>query len=411
MHKKISIGASVVLMLLAALVSFQITYLSVNNKYQKKLDALNAPVQSYDKLAYVDSLFRSLYINEIDEQKLSDGIIAGYVYGTGDKYANYFTAEQFEEMMSDTNGEMQGIGVHVIYNTDYNAIEIVNVMPDSPALEAGIMPGDLIVYVGEDKESVYDLGYYSAVNKLQGEAGTSAVFTVRRGQNYEEEVDFNIPRGYVSEQTVTYRQYALDPTVGIIKIMSFDKKTPEQFFAAVDELTALGSTRLVIDIRYNPGGELGAITSVLDYLLPEGPIIRMVDRSGKESSISSDAECIDIPMAVLINESTASAGELFASALKDYNKATLVGTVTYGKGTMQQIIGLPDGSGLSVSYQMYNPPFSDNYEGIGVIPDVEVELDESLKEKNIYKITDEEDNQIAAAVEVLNNNQNNESAA
>lgn len=402
MSKKISLGATMIFVLLAALVTFQITYLTLDSRYDKKLDEVQLAVQPYAKLAEVDAIFRSMYIGEIDEDKLSDYIIKGYMAGSGEVFGGYFTREEYAELMSDVSGEMQGIGVHVIYNSEYGAVEIVNVMPDSPALEAGLMPGDLIVYVGKDEQSVYDLGYYKAVNMLKGEAGTLAEFTVFRGEKYSERVSFSIVRGYVSTQTVLYRVYEADPTIGIIKITNFDHETPNQFFDAVETLMAQGAERFIMDIRYNPGGELNSIHSVLDYLLPEGPVIRMKDKAGNETSLSSDTKELDVPMVVLINGSTASAGELFASALKDYNKATLVGTTTFGKGSMQRMFQLPDGSGMSITYQMYYPPFSDNYDGIGITPDIEVELDEALKEKSIYKITDEEDNQIQAAVKALN---------
>lgn len=399
MRFKINLFAAIGITIVACIITFQVTFLTLDAKYKNDKDASSSSSLT-QKLEYIDELYRSMYIGEIDEDKLADGVMYGYVLGTGDKYANYFSKESYDELKADFSGDMQGIGVNVIYNPDYYAIEVINVMPDSPALEAGVLPGDLIVYV--EGEDVAELGYYVAVDRMRGEAGTVANFTVLRGDHYEQKIDFSITRGYVTEQTVMYRHYALDDTIGIIQIASFDAKTPGQFYNAVETLRNEGATRLVIDIRYNPGGELNSIHDVLDYILPEGPIIRMVDKAGNWSELDSDKNELDMPMAVLINGSTASAGELFASSLKDYKKATLVGTVTYGKGTMQRIIDLPDGSGISISYQMYYPPFSDNYEGVGVQPDVTVELDESLKDKNIYKITDEEDNQLATAVAVLN---------
>jgi carboxyl-terminal processing protease len=189
----------------------------------------------------------------------------------------------------------------------------------------------------------------------------------------------------------------------VVKITGFDRATPNQLFAAVQDLLDSGCTRLVVDVRNNPGGELQGICSVLDYLLPYGPVIRTIDRDGNEEVIyRSDAKALDVPMAVLVNENTASAGELFCSALQDYKKAVIVGTQTYGKGSMQTIRQLSDGSGLSVTYRYYCPPFSDNYDGVGVAPDVVVEPAGAMLEKNIYKITDEEDNQLQAAVAELN---------
>lgn len=398
MSKKITIGTSAVLMLLAALVTFQITYVGLSNKYKKELNSVVEGQELYSKLSAIDEIYRSLYIGEIDEEKLVDETIRGYVYGTGDKYAYYLDREQYAELVADTNAEMQGIGVYVIYQN--NVIEIISVMPDSPALEAGLQPGDMIVYVGD--EAVADIGYNAAISKLKGEAGTLAEFTIVRDG---ELIEYRIKRGYVNEQTVMSRVCESDPTIGIVRILSFDLGTPDQFKDACRTLIDGGVTKLIFDVRYNPGGDLRSITDILDYLLPEGPITRITDASGNVvQTYTSDASELDIPMCVLTNSSTASAAELFTSALKDYNKATVVGTITYGKGTMQTIIPLSDGTGLGISYRLYCPPFSDNYEGVGVIPDVEVELDKTLEGKNIYKITDSEDNQLQKAIEILNKN-------
>ncbi|MBR5680077.1 MAG: hypothetical protein IKX19_05430, partial [Clostridia bacterium] len=206
------------------------------------------------------------------------------------------------------------------------------------------------------------------------------------------------------EITVMSHVYAVDESIGVIRVTGFDAGTPGQFVSAVDNLRAEGCDKLIIDLRYNPGGELNSIVSVLDYILPEGPIVRIMDADGNQvNAYYSDAEELDMPMAVVVNGSTASAAELFTSAVKDYQKATIVGTITYGKGCMQTTVPLSDNSAVSITYRMYNPPFSDNYHGIGVIPDVVVELDEALSNKNIYKITDEEDNQLAAAAATFGN--------
>ncbi len=421
--KNLTINRIAVVMLavvMTALLTFQLTNAYLGSRYREDLAAAYADVENYktelaaacegmdnyEKLIEVDALFRSLYVKDVDNEELMDGILAGYVYGSGDKYAAYYPADDFEQYMEDLSGDAQGIGVSVIYNADYNAIEILSVQPDSPALEAGVQPGDIVVYVGlgEDAESVAELGYYGALAKLQGKAGTTAEFTVARGANLTEYVDFSIVRGYVKEITVTSHVYALDPTVGVIKITSFDLGTPQQFADAFNELAAAGCNKFVVDVRYNPGGELTSICAVLDPLLPEGPVIRTVDKNGNEETVyTSDANAVGAPIAVLVNGSTASAAELFASALQDYGMGTIVGTQTYGKGSMQTVQQLSDGSAISVTYRYYCPPFSDNYDGVGVTPDVVVELDEALKDKNIYKITDEEDNQLRAAVEALYN--------
>ena len=203
-----------------------------------------------------------------------------------------------------------------------------------------------------------------------------------------------------------YRRYknedGSESDIGIIKILQFDlKNAPEQFIAAIDDLTQSGVDKLIFDVRYNPGGELDSITQILDYILPEGPIIRTIDRNGKWDTIYSNSASLDMPMAVLVNGSTASAAELFTSALRDYGKSITVGTQTYGKGTMQSVIQLEDGSAISISTKMYYPPFSDNYEGVGIKPDIEIEMADDVKHINIYKLTDQQDTQLQAAVEAL----------
>ncbi|MBO7405584.1 MAG: S41 family peptidase [Clostridia bacterium] len=422
MRKKISIGAALVIAFLCSLATFQATFLYLQNRFEQRYlsSALEevrvggktgqqSTAQSSEedsdfigrvtaKLSEVDNLFRRYYIGELDDDLLIDCILDGYIIGTGDEYGAYYNTAEFEDFMNDLEGEVAGIGVNVIYNTDYKCIEVLNVIPDSPALEAGIEPGDLIWSVGDERDLVADLGYYPAIARLRGEIGTWAIFSVRRGENYEEEVDFRIQRARVTEITVMSHVYAVDESIGVIRVTGFDAGTPDQFENAVDDLRAEGCDKLIIDLRYNPGGELNSIVSVLDYILPEGPIVRIMDADGNQvNAYYSDAAELDIPMAVVVNGSTASAAELFTSAVKDYQKATIVGTVTYGKGCMQTTVPLSDNSAVSITYRMYNPPFSENYHGVGVIPDVEVELDETLSDKNIYKITDEEDNQLAAA--------------
>ena len=215
-------------------------------------------------------------------------------------------------------------------------------------------------------------------------------------------LEFSITRAKVEEINVFSHVCDLDSTVGVIKLTGFDYKTPDQFKGAMEALAGEGCDKFIIDVRYNPGGELQSVVSILDYLLPEGPIIRIFDSDDKlVQQHSSDAECVNSPIAVLTNGRTASAAELFTSALRDYDKAVVVGTTTYGKGCMQTTVEMPDGGALSVTYRMYKPPFSEGYHDIGITPDIEVDLDEALADKNVYKITDEEDNQLRAALDAL----------
>jgi carboxyl-terminal processing protease len=376
----------------------------------------------YEKLDLIDQLFRTYTLFELDEEALMDAVLKGYIEGTGDKYAEYFTEEEYKLFNSENRGELVGIGISIIHNADRGLVEIINVFPDSPALEAGLMPGDLITYIGtgENRQSVYELGYTNATEIMRGEAGSVAEITVERGG---EEIEFSIIRKKITAYSVLSRVCTVDKSVGIVKITGFDLTTPKQFTAAVDELLAKGCDKFVFDVRYNPGGDLRSIRAVLSYFLDEGDVfIRTSDKSGNaESQIIEPVEYSsaysdynvtkeeigkyrDLEFAVLVNGSTASAAELFTSALMDHGLSVTVGTNTYGKGTMQTTFSLARygySGALKLTTQYYYPPISDSYDGTGISPDVEEEPDEALAEKNIYKITDEEDNQLLSAITEL----------
>lgn len=415
MNRRISLGLTIVLVLLSALIGFSTAFTlaiimdepssdgsgSVNESHGHAYANVNF---EFEKLAVVDQLFSENSICSLDGDELTDWMIHGYIAGANDRYGAYYNADSADDLLADRGGDIQGIGINITYNPDYGCIEVINVMPDSPALEAGILPGDLITYVGtgEDSESVAELGYEIAVSKLQGKAGTNAEFTVQRGDDYSEIIEYSIERRVVAEQTVRYRVYEGDDTIGIIQILSFNGKTAAQFLEAFASLMDSGVEKLVFDVRYNPGGSLDSVLTILDYLLPEGPMIRIAYANGEEQVYNSDAAEFDLPMAVLVSGNTASAGELFCAALKDYGKAPVIGTQTYGKGTMQSLFEIGDGSLISISVAYYNPPISDNYNGIGVAPDIEVDLTDEQKKVSIYKISDMDDPQMQTAIAVLN---------
>ena len=415
MSKKIPVGVFILVLIAAILATFMTTFVLVR-------DVPGVPIQSgssnytedqqklIDKLVRIDNIFSANYIGQLDYDTILDGILYGYAAGSGDRYAQYMNAEEYAAYASTTvAGDMVGIGVNVVYDTVGGLIEVVNITRNSPAAESELRIGDLINTV--EGKSVVEIGYTDAVNLMLGEEGTKANFTVLRGEDRSEEISFSITRRKIEQQSVFYHLYEKDPTIGIIRIDNFNGKVEAQYKAAIEELMSNGAEKFVFDVRNNPGGELMNICNILDTLLPDGPIIRSVDKNGIETQvIFSDSEYLDIPIAVLINENTASAAELFACALQDYaaegklKNVTLIGTTTFGKGTMQSIYNLNDGTGLRVSVATYNPPYSDNYDGIGVVPDITEELDESLQNKNFFKISDEEDNQLQTAISILKNN-------
>lgn len=397
--KKISIPFFLLVCVLLVIITFQITFLSVTQMYRDEIAKMNSANKKEtweSKLEYVNELTQKYFLNEISLERLEDILPAAYIAALGDKYTYYMTKEEYEAFTSNNNAEMQGIGVSIVYNSEYGAIEVISVMNNSPALSSGVKAGDLI-YIVEGKK-VAEIGYYEALNVMLGEAGSVANFSVMRKENGDfTSIDFSIKRGVIVEETVNYWLHGSN--VGVIRIDSFDKGTPKQFKTAVDELLKQGADRFVFDVRYNPGGDLTSIVEILDMLLPKGPIIRIMDKYGQETTINSDENELDYPMTVITNGSTASAAELFTSALRDYNKAIIVGEKTYGKGTMQSVLGLPDGSAVYMTTQTYCPPKSESYNGIGIKPDVEVSLDEEFSKTSIYNLTFEQDKQLKTAVE------------
>lgn len=392
MKKKLPIWVTFAVGVLTAIITFQITYVAIDSSYDRREKDVSDIVL---KLEEIMDIYHTSYIGELDESNAVENVVNGYVVSV-DKYGRYMTEEEYADMMTDYAAQLVGIGIHIIYDADDAVIEVVNVMPGSPSEKAGLAFGDRIVAV--DGESVSALGYQPAVDRVKGAVGTTVTLTIERdGETF----DVGVMRDTFTEQTVIHRVTDTSPEIGYVRILSFDSGTPAQFKSAVEELQAQGCTSLVLDVRGNPGGLLDSVVEILDYVLPEGPIVRLIDANDKVETIESDADALDMKLVVICDANTASAGELFTSAIKDYHYATVIGTVTYGKGTVQSIRRLPDGDALSYSYKMYDPPYSDNYEGIGVTPDIIVEQDGEAKNVNIFKLTEETDTQLHAAIAEL----------
>lgn len=410
MTKKNPVYLTVLLVALSIVITFQTTFLMTEGYKDHDSDQRDEASSgaseviadsTYKKLKELASIYAALFPDDIDEELVEKYLISALIQSVGDDFGVYYDAESFAERLDSISGKYKGIGVTVEYDSDLGHIVIASVIHDSPAESAGILAGDRITHVGEGEErkSVLEIGYNNAVNMIRGEQGTYAKITILRG---DESIDFSVKRDEVTNQTVFFRMYSKDSRIAVIRISQFEKTTPEQFEAALAEAKNAGAQAYVFDVRSNPGGELNAVASVLDMLLPEGPIIRLQYKdSSKNAQINSGAECIKAPMAVLCNGSTASAGELFSAALKDYEIATLVGVKTFGKGTMQNLLTLSDGSGLAITTAYYLPPFSENYHGVGVCPDIELDISSELKNMAVSKYTDENDNQLHAAIDVL----------
>ena len=392
---------------------------------------------TFPELDLIHMLFEQLSVYDVDKEALTVAVLKAYAEATGDLYAAYYTEEELKALTSENQGEMTGIGVSVINNQIeyngyfYSVLTIISVYENSPALEAGLRVGDHIYSIvnenGETK-TVHELGYDNTLSDIRGLEGTKAAFTALRpkGNGVFEAIPFEIERVKLTTVSVSGRVYEADPTIGIVKITQFDLTTPPQFKNTMDTLIAGGCTKFVFDVRSNPGGDLRSIEAVLSLFLNEGDV--MITTQYKNGVSESDKVQVitgltggyetcnvtqdDIgkyrgySFAVLTNGYTASAAELFTSNLRDYDLATLVGTTTFGKGCMQSTYPLAY-FGVSGAFKLttawYLPPSGENYHDIGIVPNIMVEMDDSLFEiyGNIYLIPDSEDPQIQAAVGAL----------
>jgi len=344
------------------------------------------------KMQVIKNMIESAYLYEdkVDEEVLQESIIKGYVAGLGDPYSVYYNEAETKSLMESTSGEFGGIGVVITQEIETQIITLTTVYEDSPGEKAGLCDGDILYKVDGEEVTGQDLD--TVVSKIRGEKGTTVEITVLRGDASEEHTCI-VTRDIIEVNTVAYEMK--EQNIGYILVSGFEAVTYHQFEAALKELTNQGMQSLVIDLRNNPGGNLSTVCDMLDLILPKGTIVSTKDKNGKGDVITSDDEHqLSIPMAVLINGNSASASEIFAGAIQDYGVGTLVGTTTYGKGIVQNVYGLPDGTSLKLTTSEYFTANGRNIHGIGIEPDVKVEY-----------VYDEEhpeaDNQLEAALECL----------
>lgn len=381
--------------LFCMIVTFQITY--VYCTHRANISVYGHSAYDSEKLAFVDRLYRENFVEEIDGQVLTDTLIHAYLAGAGERFGSYLDEEQLSLYFDSMEGSLVGIGVTVIYDEEANAIEIVEVQPDSPAENAGLTPGERIIAV--DFLTVAEDGYEAVVDAVAGEEGSTLTMTVSAADGTEREL--TVTRAQVEITSVYARMHESEP-VGVIRITGFNTATVEQFKTALADLQEQGAQGFVFDLRDNPGGELNSVTSILDIILPEGDIIISYDKDGnRRVDATSDASELDVPMAVLINENSASASELFAGNIRHYEKGVLVGENTFGKGTMQELVLLGDGTGISMTNYKFACASGECHDGVGFAPDIEVALSEDVKDENLFTITDAQDNVLAEALKYI----------
>ncbi len=365
------------------------------------LTAMPASAVSSDpvklKMEEIGSLLEAYFIDEYDpaalETAAADGAAAAMVEATGDQWSYYISADEMAGYTEAHNNAYVGIGVTI--QMAELGVEIVEVTPGSPAQEAGILPGDIITHV--EGQSTLELEVPGTQNVVRGEPGTTVRFTILRDQAV---LEIEAVRAEIIAQVTTGQ--LLENGVGYVKITDFDVHCAEQTLACIEDLLDQGAKALLFDVRFNGGGLKTEMVAILDYLLPEGVLFRSVDYAGREEIIESDAACLQLPMAVLVNEDSYSAAEFFAAALQEYDAAEVIGVPTTGKGNYQVTLPLSDGSAVALSVGKYQTPKGVSLSGVGITPDVEVDLEyEDYVELYYGTLEQDKDQQIQAALKVL----------
>lgn len=353
--------------------------ISAESETDKKLNMLSNVIDQY-----------YLYGDDIDEKAMQDGIYKGYASGLGDPYTVYYNEEQTRDLLDSTTGEYSGIGATMQQNYQTRQVTIGNIYKNSPAEEAGLKTGDILYQVDDHVIDQEDLS--EIVSWIKGEEGTEVNLHVYRGENAEKVV-CTATRRKIETQTVEYEMK--EDQIGYLRILEFDAVTLKQFENALTDLENQGMKGLVIDLRSNPGGNLDTVVDMLRMILPEGTIVSTKDKDGNviEEKNEEDHE-FKKPLAVLVNQASASASEIFAGAVQDYGVGKIVGMTTYGKGVVQQLVNLGDGTYLKVTIAEYFTASGRSINKKGITPDVEVEYEADPDNEDA-------DNQLDKAVEVV----------
>ncbi len=400
--KRYKVYRTIMLIVLVAFVTFILTSIGFY-QYFVKGDSLNKYLTfmtsdgSQDISQTLDTyraVIDKYYLGDVDEESLKEGAIQGYIEGLGDPYTEYISKEDMEDYMQDTMGNFVGIGIYMIEDSKTNQIMVLAPIKGSPAERAGIQPGDYIISVNGEPCTADDMTMIST--KIKGEEGTTVKLQILRG---EETLDFEIARENIIVNPVEGE--ILQNNIGYIEFSSFDENTAEDFKTKFEELQAQGITSLIIDLRNNGGGIVDEALQIAGYIADKDSVLLYeVDKDNKETVEKNESNpIINMPVIILTNENTASSSEILAGALKDLGKARTVGTTTYGKGVIQQILTLPDSSGLKITTEKYLTPNRTEINEVGIEPDEVVELPESVE--SVLNVDRSQDTQLQRAIEML----------
>lgn len=396
-EKKYQIYKIIMIVAIAVFITFMVTSLSLYTYFIKNpvsVSSNNTSKSLSNKLARYKEIINQYYLGDVDETKLEEGAIKGYIEGLGDPYTEYISKEDMDSYLDDTMGNFVGIGIYMIKNTQYDRIQVLSTIKGGPAEKAGIQAGDLIISVDGVEYKADDMT--TASNIIKGEEGTKVTVELLRGA---ETVKYELTREKVKVNQVEGK--VISNNIGYIKFTSFDETTAEDFKAKYEELSKQNIKSLIIDLRNNGGGIVDQALEIADYMTDKDSVLLYeVDKNNKETVKKAKEDAIiNMPIIILTNENTASASEILAGALKDLGKAKTVGTTTYGKGVIQQILKLNDGSGLKITIEEYQTPNKNKINRVGIEPDEKVELPDSVS--NTLNVQESEDTQLQKAIEML----------
>lgn len=398
MKNKKNIYKIIMLVIVVALVTFIITSTFIYNRIQgdgrsyKLLTGKNSKMYLY--IEKVKKLIDEEYLGDINEEKLINGAIKGYVSGLDDEYSEYFTKEEMDEFMTSTIGNYVGIGIYMVKDQEKNEVTVLEAIKGSSAEEAGIKSGDIIKkiddkeYTGDDFEKIPDI--------IKGKEGTKVKLEIERD---EKTITFEVERRKVDLYPIETK--VIDENIGYISLSSFDDECSKEFLKKYEELEKSNIKSLIIDLRNNGGGIVDEALEIADYILDKDQTILITKNKKGEEQIekAKSNPKIKLPIIVLTNKNTASASEILAAALRENNKATIVGENTYGKGVIQELITLSTGAGLKITTEEYYTPNRNKINKIGIKPDYEIELPKSTE--NIYEVEQDDDTQLKKAIELL----------
>ena len=363
---------------------------------QRQYNGVLSDSSHVQKIEYLEKMIDQEYLGEVDNAEMAEGIYAGLVYGLGDVYSRYYTADEYAQETASTDGAYAGIGVSIQKNKN-GGVQIAECYEGGPGAEAGLQTGDVITAINDT--DVTDMELSDVVSLIRENKDKTIVLTVFR-ENEEKSREISVDVTDVELPSVFGEM--LDKKTGYIQITQFTGVTPQQYKDMFAELKDKGMERLVIDLRDNPGGLLTSVCDILREILPEGLIVYTEDKYGNREEETCDGKHqLDMPLAVLVNENSASASEIFAGAVQDHEVGTIVGTTTYGKGVVQELRQLSDGSAVKLTVSNYYTPNGNSINKVGIKPDVEVKLASELLNKD--EITHEEDNQLQKALNVIEN--------